>query len=278
MFYLLLLVLGVSAAYADDCKGLTPDADFPNVCKSDEFRTDKERGKRIGTKGCTYSYTNNGATIKCKEKKTKDKKCKKYCNKETYKITEIIYEDYTYEKKPCNNETGLVAQSDISKFLCKNKDTGFLCKNDDYDDEVFYCGCKKAEGGTFGTTCSFITDAESTVVILAFLLAFVAFLHFVYIRRKKTEKDDRLDKALNVILCGSSLLLVVLNLIPLTTEKENGIFAAGMVVALVVLGAESYYFYIKRGKMQTVYATVVPVAVPLPKLPKTYRDNRFNII
>ena len=84
MRYLLLLLLAVPAAHADDCHGLTPNADFPNVCEPDEFRTNKER-ILLGTEPCTYSYTSvTGKTIECKDhnKKTKDSKCKSNCDEQ----------------------------------------------------------------------------------------------------------------------------------------------------------------------------------------------------
>ena len=187
MRYLLVLLLAaLPAAHADECHGLTPNATFPNVCEPDEFRTDGNRKRTNNVTDCAYTYTSYGVPKGCSGSYTSSReKCRENCDFDDIfnfmGVKKYKYYDYVYEKNPGNSETGLVAKSDTSKFLCKDVDTGFLCKNDDKDDEVFYCGCKKAEGGTFSKTCYYTTDDENDVLILMILLVVLFLCHCAYV-------------------------------------------------------------------------------------------------
>ncbi len=276
MLYLLLLaVLTVPVAHADKCKGLTPNADFPNVCEPDEFRTDGNR-KKLGNEACNYKSGCIGdiCAVDCSlGKKSTSSLCRQNCDYRKKVGTLYYYKNYIYQKNPCNNNTGFVAQSDTSKFLCKNGDTGFLCKNDDKDDEVYYCGCKNAKGGTFSKTCYYTTDEENTVITLTVILLILALCHGAYVYIGKPDETNRFNKAWVGFFCLASIILVVLNISRLTTESAPGIFVFGMIVALCVLAAESYYIYDKWYKPFAEQGASASRGKPTG-----YRDDRFNVI
>jgi len=173
MLHLLLLFYILAVARAD-CRGLNANLNFSNVCDPDGFRESAAR-IQTGQKECTYSNALTGTDCTgMKTKKEYDKMkttCRINCpavreTKLTLDGTRYIFQEYTYKENPCTNNTGLAAQSDISEFVCKDEDTGFLCKMHDTDNTKFYCGCKEAKDGIFTDTCTFVSDSTILTVVL----------------------------------------------------------------------------------------------------------------
>lgn len=278
MLYLLLLLFAVPAAHAEICEdfGFKSFPNFPNVCKTDEYREKAAEKKER----CTYKEN----SLDCSKLFTKKSRtCRKKCVDEDKVIDGYVY--YSLVVNPCNNNTGLNEQSDISNFVCRDNDVGFLCKRHESDNTKFYCKCKDPKDGIFSDRCVYTTNEEATANALGILTFIVIGFHFFYVRwnRKKnkvSEDTDRIIRAVfHVFTVALSLGLIFYTLAQLVNDKFSVLLGLWLVVAIAVFVAELYYICYKRRKPSAEQKPKIPVVQgTIIPLFKQYRDNRFNVI